>query len=169
MQKSVLVVDDVRSIRKLLAKALERLNFGVIDECENGKQALDRMQQQEFDLIICDYQMPFMTGKLEHFAALRAEFAWLNRIQSGPEAVKRFRTWEQANRQNRQIIIAMSANAEPEDVAAGKQALPCGVLLTIAVTYTGLAAGFDGFLAKPLEFQNVKDIVDKYCPSPHPA
>lgn len=123
-QHAALVVDDVRSIRKLLAKALGRLGFVVIEECENGRQALQRMQKQQFAIVFCDYHMPFM---------------------SGPEAVKRFRVWEAEARQERQMIIAMSANAEPEDVSAG------------------LASGFDGFLAKPLEFQNIKDIVDRYC------
>lgn len=118
-QHAALVVDDVRSIRKLLAKVLSRLGFVVIEECENGRQALQRMQKQEFAIVFCDYHMPFMTG---------------------PEATKRFRAWEETERIGHQTIIAMSANAEPEDIAAGIVVLT-GIIVVMTTAVQSMLQG----------------------------
>ena len=60
---SVLVVDDALFIRDLLKKSL-RANFpGIqIEEAVNGLKAKQILSNQRFDLILCDWEMPEMSG-----------------------------------------------------------------------------------------------------------
>lgn len=60
-QSSVLVVDDVEANRDLLSRRLQRQGHDVV-LAENGKQAIELVQKQEFDLILCDIMMPEMNG-----------------------------------------------------------------------------------------------------------
>jgi CheY-like chemotaxis protein len=57
----LLVVDDVEDNREILRRRLEREGYGV--ECaENGRQALDRVRAQNFDLVLLDILMPGVDG-----------------------------------------------------------------------------------------------------------
>ena len=60
---SVLVVDDATFIRDLVKKGL-RDNFpGVqIEEAINGRKAQQMLSRQVIDLILCDWEMPEMSG-----------------------------------------------------------------------------------------------------------
>lgn len=60
---SVLVVDDATFIRDLVKKGL-RDNFpGVqIEEAINGRKAQQMLSRQAIDLILCDWEMPEMSG-----------------------------------------------------------------------------------------------------------
>jgi two-component system, NtrC family, response regulator PilR len=57
----LLVVDDERSMRELLAIVLGREGFEVV-VAENGKQALAELERRPVDLLISDIHMPDMTG-----------------------------------------------------------------------------------------------------------
>ena len=59
--KHVLVVDDVKDIRDLIAKLLQETGI-TLSYAEDGKQAIDRCTKQAFDLILMDQQMPRMDG-----------------------------------------------------------------------------------------------------------
>lgn len=60
---SVLVVDDATFIRDLVKKGL-RDNFpGVqIEEAVNGRKAQQLLSRQSIDLVLCDWEMPEMSG-----------------------------------------------------------------------------------------------------------
>lgn len=59
--KRVLVADDEKNMRWALKKAL--LNDGfIIDEAENGQDALNKFDANIYDLIILDIKMPEMNG-----------------------------------------------------------------------------------------------------------
>ena len=58
----VLVVDDVASMRNILALMLNRLGFETVDLVENAEQAIQKLEQHEFGLVISDWQMNGMTG-----------------------------------------------------------------------------------------------------------
>jgi two-component system NtrC family sensor kinase len=58
---SVLVVDDEQSIRRLLTGILE-MDGHRVDTAANGEEALDRIAQQRYDLIITDIKMPDLDG-----------------------------------------------------------------------------------------------------------
>ena len=72
---SVLVVDDATFIRDLVKKGL-RDNFpGIqIEEAINGRKAQQLLGRQTVDLILCDWEMPEMSG-LELLTWCRAEDA----------------------------------------------------------------------------------------------
>jgi DNA-binding response OmpR family regulator len=60
---SVLVVDDAPFIRDLVKKGLRNAFPGiVIDDAVNGRKAQALMMQGNFDLILCDWEMPEMSG-----------------------------------------------------------------------------------------------------------
>lgn len=66
--KKVLYVDDARSLRKLVDQVLQSkydLTFA-----ENGAEGLKAIEQQKFDVILSDINMPIMTG-LEFLEKLR--------------------------------------------------------------------------------------------------
>lgn len=67
---SILVVDDNRMNRLMLARGLEQQGHQV-SFAENGRQALEMMQNQAFDLVLLDIEMPEMNGYevLEHLHA----------------------------------------------------------------------------------------------------
>lgn len=57
----ILVVDDCPDIRQILSDRIEVLGYEAIT-AENGIEALERISQEEFDLIFLDIQMPQMSG-----------------------------------------------------------------------------------------------------------
>ncbi|HKM37623.1 MAG TPA: response regulator [Thiopseudomonas sp.] len=60
---SVLVVDDAVFIRDLIKKSLRSYFPGIqIEEAVNGLKAKQILAKQSFDLILCDWEMPEMSG-----------------------------------------------------------------------------------------------------------
>jgi DNA-binding NtrC family response regulator len=59
--KPVLIVDDEKNIRLTLSLALESMGLE-IDSAMNGEEALDKVNQKEFGLILLDLKMPGMDG-----------------------------------------------------------------------------------------------------------
>ena len=57
---SLLLVEDNDDMREFLADQLSQ-NF-VIDSCSNGQEALDKLQEHNYDLIVTDIMMPVMDG-----------------------------------------------------------------------------------------------------------
>ena len=68
---AVLVVDDSRTMRLALIRALNALGFQNITEAVNGRQALELVTTRPFDLMLLDMEMPEMNG-MEVLAALKA-------------------------------------------------------------------------------------------------
>jgi len=58
---NVLVVDDSVTMRKIVILALGKNDMNVV-EAENGRQALDLVGKQTFDLMILDINMPELNG-----------------------------------------------------------------------------------------------------------
>jgi two-component system chemotaxis response regulator CheY len=62
-----LVVDDFATMRKIIKKVLTELGYSNIEEAEDGKPALNMLQQAQtdgrpFNFVISDWNMPGMTG-----------------------------------------------------------------------------------------------------------
>lgn len=57
----ILVVDDETGIRMVCREALERMNHEVI-ECQDGLQALARLGDGTYDLVLMDLKMPNLDG-----------------------------------------------------------------------------------------------------------
>ena len=59
----VIIVDDEELARKGLLMRLEKYNdISVIEECQNGKEAIEAIVQHEPDIVFLDIQMPGMSG-----------------------------------------------------------------------------------------------------------
>ena len=65
---NVLVVDDNEDNRYTLTRRLKRLGYTNLTTAESGRQALDLIGQQPFDVVLLDIMMPGMNGYevLEH-------------------------------------------------------------------------------------------------------
>jgi len=73
-QARVLVVDDSEDNRDVLARRVRRMGHSVV-EAANGREALERLGTDAFDLVLLDIMMPEMNGfqVLEH---VHAEPRW---------------------------------------------------------------------------------------------
>lgn len=61
MTKKILVIDDSASLRQVVSIALKGAGYEVI-EAADGRQALDRLDDNRVHLAICDVNMPVMDG-----------------------------------------------------------------------------------------------------------
>ena len=57
----ILIIDDEESIRKILSEYLERLGYQVITAAD-GLEGLDCIKQENYDLIIIDIRLPYVSG-----------------------------------------------------------------------------------------------------------
>jgi DNA-binding NtrC family response regulator len=57
----ILVIDDEQSIRNTLREILEYEKF-TVEDAANGMEALELIDKEEFDAILCDIKMPRMDG-----------------------------------------------------------------------------------------------------------
>jgi len=63
MVRSILIVDDNRTIRQVLCERFNRENdFDVCGEAGDGQEAIERAKHLHPDLIITDLSMPIMSG-----------------------------------------------------------------------------------------------------------
>jgi signal transduction histidine kinase len=62
MKNRILVVDDEKEIRGFLSKALSRIAGFHVELAESGKEALQKLEKESFDLILTDLKMPGMDG-----------------------------------------------------------------------------------------------------------
>jgi two-component system CheB/CheR fusion protein len=88
-QLSVLLVDDVEANRILARHLMEQRGWQVC-EAVNGQEALDRVAEQDYDLVLMDVEMPVMNGI---------------------EATKQLRRQEAGNGGGHLPVIAMTAHA----------------------------------------------------------
>ena len=58
----VLIVDDYRTMLRVIRNLLEQIGFKDIDEATDGEMALSKMSGKEYDLVISDWNMEPMTG-----------------------------------------------------------------------------------------------------------
>jgi PAS domain S-box-containing protein len=122
----LLLAEDSVVNQKLAVALLERAGHRVT-VAENGRNAVDRVAAEPFDVVLMDVQMPVMDG-LEATTAIRA------REKETGERVP---------------IIAMTAHAMKGDREQ------C------------LAAGMDGYVAKPIRSEELLAALEKYAAVAH--
>ena len=63
--RSILVVDDEESIQRLLGSILQ-MDGHQVDTARNGLEALERIAERQYDVVITDIKMPDMDGRELH-------------------------------------------------------------------------------------------------------
>ena len=105
-RRRVLVVDDSRLQRRILRAHLGRLDVDVV-EASSGEEALERMREDRFDIVVSDWMMPGgMTG-LELCVALRSDPAFGGDDEEGGRYV---------------YFILSTSKGEKEEIAQGLNA-----------------------------------------------
>lgn len=66
----ILVADDNRQMRTIIGCVLTAVGVGKVHFAEDGKQALEIVQNHPVDIVFVDYEMPVMDG-IEFIAATR--------------------------------------------------------------------------------------------------
>jgi two-component system chemotaxis response regulator CheY len=98
MNINILIVDDYKTMLRIIRSLLNQIGFNNIDEAPNGAMALAKLKEKKYELIISDWNMEPMTG-LELLKNVRAE-----------EALKTI------------PFIMVTAESKTENVVAAKQA-----------------------------------------------
>jgi two-component system response regulator AtoC len=76
--KRILIVDDEEYVRILLSELLQREGFSC-DQAGNGKEALERLEQEQPTLILMDIRMPVLSG-MEVFRIIREKWPQISVI-----------------------------------------------------------------------------------------
>jgi len=99
MEKKILIIDDEELITKSLLKLLSRKGYAAVI-AKSGKEALEKIQDNEFDLVISDVRMPEMDGI---------------------ETIKRIRNYLEQNgkKQIPEVLISGYADADKYELAMG--------------------------------------------------
>ena len=59
---SVLIVDDYKTMLRIIRNLLKQLGFNNVDEASDGAEALNKLRSKSYNLIISDWNMEPMTG-----------------------------------------------------------------------------------------------------------
>ena len=94
----VLIVDDYKTMLRIVRGLLRQINFHNVDEASDGAVALEKLRHGNFGLVISDWNMAPMTG-LQLLQAVRADV----RLRATP-------------------FIMITAESKTENVIAAKQA-----------------------------------------------
>lgn len=94
----ILIVDDYKTMLRIIRSLLKQLGFDNVDEATDGTMALEKVREKQFGLIISDWNMEPMSG-FEFLKAVRAN----ERTKDIP-------------------FILITAESKTENVIAAKQA-----------------------------------------------
>jgi len=98
LQMPILIVDDYKTMLRIIRNLLKQLGFDNVDEATDGQAALARLKAKPYGLVISDWNMEPMTG-YELLKQVRAD-----------EALKKT------------PFIMITAESKTENVIAAKQA-----------------------------------------------
>lgn len=94
----ILVVDDYNTMRRIVRNLLKQLGFDNADEAADGSEALKKLREKPFGMVISDWNMEPMSG-MELLKQVRAD----DKLKMLP-------------------FIMVTAESKPENVIAAKQA-----------------------------------------------
>ena len=94
----ILVVDDYKTMVRIIRNLLKQLGFQNVDDAHDGSEALSKIRQKSYGLVISDWNMEPMTG-FELLKEVRAD----EKIKGTP-------------------FIMITAESKTENVVAAKQA-----------------------------------------------
>ena len=94
----VLVVDDYKTMIRIIRNLLKQLGFEDVDEAADGTEALGKMKERRYGLVISDWNMEPMTG-----------YELLKQVRADPSLTKT-------------PFIMVTAESKTENVIAAKKA-----------------------------------------------
>ena len=94
----ILIVDDYKTMLRIIRNLLKKSSFTNVDEASDGSEALARLREKSYGLVISDWNMQPMTG-LDLLREVRADVA----LQHLP-------------------FIMITAESKAENVVAAKEA-----------------------------------------------
>jgi len=94
----ILIVDDYKTMLRIVRNLLKQLGFDNVDEATDGAQALEKARARQYGLIISDWNMEPMTG-YELLKEVRAD----NQLKATP-------------------FIMVTAESKTDNVIAAKKA-----------------------------------------------
>ena len=62
MQMNILIVDDYKTMLRIIRNLLKQLGFNNVDEATDGSMALQKLRDKDYGLVISDWNMEPMTG-----------------------------------------------------------------------------------------------------------
>ncbi|WP_203292743.1 response regulator [Maricaulis parjimensis] len=62
MTMPILVVDDYKTMIRIIRNLLKQIGFENVDEAADGQEAYQKMQENKYGLVISDWNMEPMTG-----------------------------------------------------------------------------------------------------------
>ena len=62
MTMPILVVDDYKTMIRIIRNLLKQIGFENVDEASDGQEAYEKMQKNKYGLVISDWNMEPMTG-----------------------------------------------------------------------------------------------------------
>ena len=68
----ILSVDDYKTMLRIIRNLLKQLGFNNVDDATDGSDALSKLRQKRYDLVISDWNMEPMTG-LQLLREVRAD------------------------------------------------------------------------------------------------
>jgi len=98
LNMSILIVDDYKSMLRIIRNLLKQLGFNNVDEAMDGSSALQKLRAKEYGLVISDWNMEPMSG-IDLLKEVRAD----NKLQGVP-------------------FIMITAESKTENVVAAKEA-----------------------------------------------
>ena len=69
---SILIVDDYKTMLRIIRNLLQQLGFSNVDEATDGTMVLSKLRERPYGLVISDWNMQPMTG-LELLREVRAD------------------------------------------------------------------------------------------------
>src|SRR5665647_2206305 len=94
----VLIVDDYNTMIRIIRNLLRQIGFEHIDDANDGSQALAKMRERQYGLVISDWNMEPMTG-----------YDLLQQVRSDPNLAET-------------PFIMVTAESKTENVIAAKKA-----------------------------------------------
>jgi CheY-like chemotaxis protein len=138
----ILLAEDNVVNQRLAVRLVERQGHAVV-VAGTGREALEALEREHFDLVLMDLQMPDMDG-LTATAAIREREARASRGEWKPPAGSSFHA-------NGHIpVVAVTAHAMKGDEERG------------------LAAGMDGYVTKPIRPVELGAVIERLSPRESP-
>lgn len=128
----ILIVEDVYINQKVVVNFLKKIGYSDIDTSEDGEQCLNKMTENEYDIIFLDIRLPILDGE--------QVFKYINQYYKGDTEShsKKFKN------KHKPYIVAITAYCLKDD----KQRY--------------LNMGFDEYISKPININDLKNVMNKF-------